>query len=193
MPTVLGPIVRLQIQRSPLKTGEKGQKRYDPAPILAVDRLRMGPDGAVAIVNGSEFVDVHHRSHPSRKNADGGHAISVGFTQHYRAMQQRYGEHMVVGCAGENIIVENDRRMTLEEVEAGLVVLAADRSERVRLKVLEVAHPCKPFSGFALRHETVPPEVLKATLQFMDDGTRGFRVTPETEAELRLGDLLALP
>jgi hypothetical protein len=82
--------------------------------------------------------------------------------------------------------------MTLAEVTAGLVVLAADRSERVRLRVLEVAHPCKPFSGFALRHQTVPPEVLKETLQFMDDGTRGFRVTPEGEAELRVGDLVAV-
>lgn len=192
MPTVLGPIVRLQIQRSPLKTGDKGQKRYDPAPILAVDRLRICPDGAIATVNGSEIVDVHHRSHPSGKNADGDHAISVGFTQHYRAMQERYGNHMVVGCAGENIIVENDRRVTLPEVAAGFVVLGPGGVERVRLARVDIAHPCKPFSGFAHRHETVTPEVLKATLQFLDDGTRGFRVTPEGEAELRVGDLVAV-
>src|SRR2546430_5652355 len=34
----LGRIVRLQIQRSSLKTGEKPRRRYDPAPLLAVDR-----------------------------------------------------------------------------------------------------------------------------------------------------------
>ena len=35
-------------------------------------------------------------------------------------------------------------------------------------------------------------EQLGSLLQFLDDGTRGFLVTPETEAELRVGDLLAV-
>jgi len=192
MPTVLGPIVRLQIQRSSLKTGEKKQRKYDPAPILALDRLLMGPDGAIAAVHGGHMLDVHHRSHPSGKNDDGLHAISVGFTGHYHAMQARYGDHMVVGCAGENIIVDHDGRMSLEEVQGGFVVLSADGSERLRLGKVDIAHPCKPFSGFAHRHQIVEPEVLKATLQFLDEGTRGFRVTPESEAELQVGDLLAV-
>lgn len=192
MPTVLGPIVHLQIQRSPLKTGEKAHRRYDPAPLLAVHRLRMGPDGAIASVNGGDILDVHHRAHPSGKNDDGDHAISVGFTSHYREMRERYGTHMVVGCAGENIIVEHDRRLTLAEVDRGFVVLSPGGEERLRLGRVDIAHPCKPFSGFAHRQEQVAPEVLKATLQFLDDGTRGFLVTPESEAELRIGDLLAV-
>lgn len=189
---VLGPIIRLQIQRSPLKTGEKQHKKYDPAPILAVERLRMGPEGAVAVVDGRDVLDVHHRSHPSGKNDDGLHAISVGFTGHYRAMQARYGDHMVVGCAGENIIVESGGRMTLDEVAAGFVVLSPGGAERLRLGRVDIAHPCKPFSGFAHRHQIVEPEVLKATLQFLDEGTRGFRVTPDREAELRVGDVVAV-
>lgn len=192
MHTVLGPIVRLQIQRSSLKTGLPKMRRYDPAPLLALDRLWMGPDGAIGRVNGTEIIDVHHRRHPNTKNDDGQHAISVGLTSHYREMQERYGDHMVVGCAGENIIVEHDRRLTLADVEKGLVALSPDGAERLRFRVLEVAHPCKPFSGFALGHKTVPPEELKATLQFLDEGTRGFRVTPEAEAELRVGDLIAV-
>ena len=59
----LGRIVRLQIQRSPLKTGEKQHKEYDPAPILALERLRMGPEGAIALVEGRDVLDVHHRHH----------------------------------------------------------------------------------------------------------------------------------
>jgi len=39
----LGRIVRLQIQRSTLKTGEKSTRVYDPAPILTVPRLAVGP------------------------------------------------------------------------------------------------------------------------------------------------------
>ncbi|MSR05926.1 MAG: hypothetical protein EXR93_02475 [Gemmatimonadetes bacterium] len=189
---MLGPIIRLQIQRSPLKTGEKQHKKYDPSPILALERLQMGPDGAIAVVDGRDMLDVHHRSHPSSKNDDGLHAISVGFTGHYRAMQARYGEHMVVGCAGENIIVEHAGQMTLDDVAGGFVVLSPDGKERLRLGRVDIAHPCKPFSGFAHRHEIVEPEVLKATLKFLDEGTRGFRVTPETEAEVRVGDLLAV-
>lgn len=189
---VLGPIVRLQIQRSSLKTGEKKQKRYDPAPLLALERLWMGPDGAIARVNGTEILDVHHRTHPGGKNADGLHSISVGVTSHYREMQARYGDHMVLGCAGENIIVELDRRLTFDQTQAGLVILTGDGQERLRLRVLKATEPCKPFSGFAHRHQVVEPEVLKATLQFLDGGTRGFYVTPESEAEVRVGDLLAV-
>jgi len=192
MPTILGPIVRLQIQRGPLKTGLPKMKRYDPAPLLALNRLWMGPDGAMGRVNGAEIVDLHHRAHASGKNADGLHAISIGLTSHYREMQQRYGDHMLVGCAGENIIVDHAHRLTLAQAAKGFVVLAPDGRERLRLGTVDVAHPCKPFSGFAHRQQLVEPEVLKATLQFLDDGTRGFRVTPQGEAELRIGDVVAL-
>src|SRR3989454_10864344 len=43
----LGRIVRLQIQRSSLKTGEKPLRVYDPTPCLAVARLAVGPDGVL--------------------------------------------------------------------------------------------------------------------------------------------------
>ena len=43
----IGRIVRLQIQRASLKTGEKPTRVYDPAPLLVVDRLALGPDGAL--------------------------------------------------------------------------------------------------------------------------------------------------
>src|SRR2546426_6384797 len=171
---ILGPIIRLQVQRSTLKTGEKPLRRYDPSAILTADRLRIGPDGAVALVNGQEVVDVHNRHHPATKNEDGLHGLSVGFTAHYRAMQDRYGKHLVLGCAGENILVENDRRIEPAEVAQGLAILAPDGTERLRLPAARVAHPCKPFSGFAHRHATVEPDVLKATLQFLDDGMRGY-------------------
>src|SRR5438128_5851712 len=61
----LGRIVRLQIQRASLKTGEKPTRVYDPTPLLAVDRLALGPDGALGEgTDGSWLVDVHHRAHP---------------------------------------------------------------------------------------------------------------------------------
>ncbi len=72
----LGRIVRLQIQRSSLKTGEKPTRVYDTAPLLAVDRLALGPDGALGEgPGGSWLVDVHHRAHPHTKNDDGVHGL----------------------------------------------------------------------------------------------------------------------
>ena len=194
MPRILGPIVRLQVQRSPLKVGEKPHRRYDPAPILEVERLRLSPEGTIGLVDGQEFMDVHHRSHPQTRQNRPEKGLSLGFTGHYREMQRRYGSHMTVGCAGENVIVDLPRRISLDEVLMGLAILGPDRTERVRLGQLCVAHPCKPFSGFALGGKLVEPEVLKETLQFMDEGMRGFRCVPDVTApvEIEVGDLVVV-
>src|SRR2546429_4524431 len=81
----LGRIVRLQIQRASLKTGEKPTRVYDPTPLLAVDRLALGPDGALGEgSDGSWLVDVHHRAHPRTKNEDGAHGVSLGRSEERR-------------------------------------------------------------------------------------------------------------
>src|SRR5438132_1164794 len=117
----LGRIVRLQIQRASLKTGEKPTRVYDPTPLLAVDRLALGPDGALGEgSDGSWLVDVHHRAHPRTKNEDGAHGVSLGFTSHYALMRDRFGERITLGCAGENIIVETERRMVFADLEHGV-------------------------------------------------------------------------
>src|SRR2546430_16896866 len=85
----VGTIVRLQIQRSSLKTGEKPNRRYDPVPLLAVERLAVSPDGVLGQSDGGWLVDVHHRAHPHTKNEDGLHGGSVGFTAHHHATRGR--------------------------------------------------------------------------------------------------------
>jgi hypothetical protein len=109
-------------------------------------------------------------------------------------MRERFGEHMIVGCAGESVIVETPRRIALDEVQGGLAILSPDGKERVRLARVCVAAPCKPFSGFAHREQVVEPETLKGTLQFLDQGTRGFRCVPEVSGavEIAIGDVLAI-
>src|SRR5438034_316971 len=129
----LGRIVRLQIQRASLKTGEKPTRVYDPTPLLAVDRLALGPDGALGEgSDGSWLVDVHHRAHPRTKNEDGAHGVSLGFTSHYALMRDRFGERITLGCAGENIIVETERRMVFADLEHGVALLAPDGRELAR-------------------------------------------------------------
>src|SRR2546427_4070316 len=108
----LGRIVRLQIQRSTLKTGEKPTRVYDPAPILAVPRLAVGRDGVLGEgSDGSWLVDVHHRAHPDTKNEDGAHGVSPGFTSHYALMQQRVGDRIVPGCPGQDFLVGSQGRV----------------------------------------------------------------------------------
>jgi hypothetical protein len=188
----IGTVARLQIQRSSLKTGEKPNRVYDPAPILAVPQLAVTPDGVLgASADGGWLVDVHHRAHPSTKNEDGLHGVSVGFTSHYAAMRERFGAHIVGGCAGENILVAADRPFTYDDLAGGVAITRADGSERVRLRVLQVAHPCRPFTGWALGGR-VESDVLKAHLQFLDGGMRGFYCVGEGAGKVDVGDRVAL-
>jgi hypothetical protein len=129
----LGSLVRLQIQRASLKTGAKPNRTYDPAPLLAVARLAVGPDGALgAGPDGAWLVDVHHRAHPATKHEDGQNGISVGFTAHYRAMQDRFGERLTLGCAGENLIAQTEQPLRWADIASGLAIVAPDGVERVR-------------------------------------------------------------
>lgn len=188
----IGTVARLQIQRSSLKTGEKPNRVYDPAPLLAVPRLRVAPDGVLgAGERGSWIVDVHHRAHPETKNEDGLHGVSVGFTSHYAAMRERFGARLVIGCAGENIIVAANQPFTYDDLAGGVVILCPEGRERVRLRVLEVAHPCRPFTGWAVGQQ-VEPEELKRHLQFLDNGMRGFYCVGEGAGTVSLGDQIAL-
>jgi hypothetical protein len=186
----LGSLVRLQIQRATLKTGAKPDRVYDPAPLLAVDRLAVGPDGVLgAAPDGSWLVDVHHRSHPATKNEDGLHGVSVGFTAHYALMREKFGDRLTVGCAGENLIAATDHPLRLEDLAQGLAIVAPDGSERVRLRVLNAAQPCRPFTGWALGR-VVESQVLKESLQFLDDGMRGFYCIGEGVGVVQVGDVL---
>ena len=190
----IGTVTRLQVQRGSLKRGEKPTRVYDPTPLLSVSALNVSPDGALGASPSDDemwIVDVHHRAHPRTKNDDGLHGISIGFTSHYAAMQEHFGNRVAVGCAGENIIAEVDRRLTYEELAGGVAILSPEGTERVRLKVLQVAHPCKPFTGWALG-KTVEPEELKKHLQFLDNGMRGFYCTGEGTGTVQLGDSIAI-
>ena len=184
----LGRIVRLQVQRSSLKTGEKPTRVYDPARLLTVRHLAIGPDGVLGqATDGAWVVDVHHRAHPQTKNEDGAHGVSLGFTSHYAAMRDRFGDRVTLGCAGENIVVETERRVTFEDLEHGVALLGEGGQELARLEVLQVAHPCRPFSGWALGG-MVESDVLKETLQFLDGGMRGFYCHGVASGIVAVGD-----
>jgi len=174
--TLLGRIVRLQIQRSSLKLGEKPHRVYDPAPLRAVDALTLTRDGALARADdGSMVLDIHHAAHPATRNNGGANDLSVGFTGHYDAMRARFGPHLLDGLAGESILVAATGQVPLAAVAGGLVVRRAASGAQVALDEVRVALPCVEFSRYALRSEGA--EDVKAALQFLDGGLRGFYCT----------------
>ncbi len=171
----LGKIIRLQIQRSPLKVGEKPNRHYDPSAILAVETLTLTPTGAIArLPDGAELLDVHNAAHPQTRNNDNENPLSVGFTGHYAAMRQKFGDKVVLGCAGENIIVEANGLTSLDQVAEGIAIQS--KGALVWLKGVMVAAPCKPFTGYLL-DTLVDAATLKASLQFLDNGLRGYCVS----------------
>ncbi|HET9223219.1 MAG TPA: hypothetical protein VFO07_11985 [Roseiflexaceae bacterium] len=188
----IGNIKLVQVQRSSLKAGERPYRYYDPPPLLAVEGLHVSPDGVVGLAaDGGRVIDVHNARHPASKNRDNVNSISVGFTSHYQAMRERFGPHLADGIAGENILVVAERTYELGDLGEQLAIETSGGTI-VYLASLLVAAPCVEFSQFAANHgERLPPEALKATLQFLDAGMRGFYACPvgdSANAIVRAGD-----
>ena len=106
-------------------------------------------------------------------------------------MRERFGHRIALGCAGENIIVAAARRMSLDDLTPGIAILAPDGAELLRLDVLDVAHPCRPFTGWAVGR-SVDSEALKGHLQFLDGGTRGFLLGGSATGVVSVGDRVAV-
>lgn len=189
----IGRITLLQVQRSSLKLGKRLETYYDPTPLLAVERLRLTPRGVFGIgEDGSEVMDLHHMEHPTTHNVRGVNGVSIGFTSHYQSMREAYGEHLVNGIAGENMLIEADAIVTLKDLGSRLAIELQKTGQFIYLTNFKVAAPCIEFSQFAANHgKPLPPDKLKAALQFLNDGRRGFYATIEdapNELIVHVGD-----
>ena len=142
------------------------------------------PDGATRL-------DIHHAHHPQTR-FNGDNPLSVGFTSHYALMRAEYGGHLANGCAGENILVETQERVTLVMAARGLVIRPANGGELVWLREMQVALPCRPFSGYVMG---LTEASVKEALQFLNDGMRGYYCAlaePEV-ATIAVNDEVLLP
>ena len=82
---------------------------YDDSRLVEVDRLTITPLGIEATTRTGEHVlDIHHIKHPD-KAYDEDDLICLGFTSHYEAMRNRFGEHMV-DALPKKISLSNTRR-----------------------------------------------------------------------------------
>jgi len=172
---LLGTIVRLQVQTSSLKCGERPRSWYNPEFIRPVPTLRLD-DGGVTGLDGEDIADVHHRDHP-RSKWRGENGVSVGFTGHYARMRNRFGPHLADGIAGENILVNADREFAEEEVTGGIVIVGT--LGPIDLAAVQHAPPCVEFSKFCAGYafDQRADTVIADSLQYLNLGMRGFYAT----------------
>lgn len=181
---LIGEIVRLQVQRIPIKVKGTG---YLPGEILPVERASVDSWGMVGWHDGAWVVDAHNRAHPSRRGG-GRRQLSIGFSGHYDAMAERFGA-APIGIAGENIIVDG-AALWIEDLGEGLIVETV--AGELELERPRVAAPCLEFTSFMLGLDTVAPlSEIEEALADLHDGRRGFIVAADHAAqpvEVLVGD-----
>lgn len=172
----IGQVVKLQVQTGPLKQGPH-RERYDPTHLLDVPTLEMSERGVVGWCEGKPIQDVHHQDYAFNQGHKG-HILSFNFTSHYEQMRQRYGEHLGDGCGGDNIVFAAATPLTLADLQGDLV-LETQTGHQGRLTLVTASTPCLSFSRFAI-HQPNPDQIqLKAALQFLRNGQRGFYASYE--------------
>lgn len=190
----IGIVKFVQVQTGSLKVTDGGQDRFDPSALLTVQRLELTADGVIGFPHdGEPIVDIHNARHPQTKNV-GTNPVSIGFTAHYRAMRDRFGSHMQDGIGGENILIETDHRYRLDELGSRVLFHNPTSGQTVSVSILSVALPCVPFSTWASSQSApLAPEQIKSALQFLNNGTRGFYVTPSSAfINVQAGDTVYL-
>jgi hypothetical protein len=103
---LIGTVVRLQVQRSRLKPGPATTRLYDPAPLLEVVALDVGPRGVVGVTESGPLLDVHHADHTDSRNRRLRNGLSLLPRPHYAALRARFGGHLVDGIAGESVLLD---------------------------------------------------------------------------------------
>ncbi len=180
----IGEVVRLQIQQEPLKASGA----YQPRHLLSVERAMVGPEGMLGHGGDAWVVDAHHAAHP-RARGGGNRALSVGFTGHYAAMNDRFGS-VAYGVAGENVIVAGPP-LRMGDLSGVLLVRRPD-GEEYELRTPRPAAPCREFTSYLLRSlHVLDRSELQDEFEFLDEGTRGYIVDVSHLGELHeiaLGD-----
>ena len=184
---LLGTVVRLQVQRSRLKPGSRGARVYDPAPLLEVPALQVGPRGVVGLTPAGPVLDVHCADHPDSRNVRLANGLSLLPRAHYEALRARYGSHLVDGAAGESLLLDT-RGPWSEGDLAGTLHLETADGEPLVLTDATAAPPCVEFSRFCLGLPvgSAGPDVEQALFD-LDGGARGFYACVQGTARIEAG------
>ena len=192
----IGRVVQLQIQVKSMKqTLPDGIRIYQPEKALhRVDAFKIDADGASAIIDGQLVLDKHNARHPESHN-NGSNPISIGFSSHYKALRKRFGEHVALGVAGENVIVETARTFSEDDFQFDSeIAFQTQDGELIVIQDLFAMPPCKPFTRYCLGYDPDDPHMIKSSLQFLTNGMRGFAGRPVNTSPyiLRVGDTILL-
>lgn len=172
----LGIVKLVQVQPSGLIIETPSGDFYDESRRVEVEKLIITALGIEAKASSGEHVlDIHHMNHPDKAYGNDD-LVSIGFTSHYEAMRKRFGEHIKDGTAGENIIIEYDQEVWIEDIGQKIAIESASTDNKALFDVVRFAAPCEEFSHFVAtsQHEKLPATELKDTLQFLNNGRRGF-------------------
>ena len=194
----LGTIKLLQVQKSSLKVGIRPNARYEPGPLIHVPKVMLMKSGVIGIYDDeTNIVDRHnwlHSDHRNKRSKGISNGISIGFASHYQMMREAFGEHVSLGIAGENIIVETDDKFLEGTLGDYIYIESASTGTRSKLDVFGVASPCVEYAQFcANESEGLSRDQMKRTLQKLNDGMRGYFLewTDKQEyAEVAVGDVV---
>ena len=186
-------IVRLQVQRFPMKAGRAPLRYYEPAALVSVQRLSAGPLGVRGTTaDGQTVLDVHHQHHPQSRDRRGDAGVLFMGTGDYVALRQRYGDHVVDGIAGETVLLDAPEGFAGAELPPSVTVNTA--AGPLALQEVRVADPCVEFSRFCLRQETsaVVDDDVRDAMVALDGGARGYRSCAAGEGTIALGDTVVI-
>ncbi len=176
----IGQVRLVQLQPSGLiiDAPEPGPVRsfYDASRRVEVSSLQISPRGIEAtLATGERVLDIHHLDHPD-KAYDDDDLVCVGFSAHYDAMRREFGEHMVDGVAGENILIDFPDEVWPADLGHKLAIENQDTGEKALLEMVSFAEPCVEFSRFCARrpYEEMSGRRLGEILRFLGNGRRGF-------------------
>ncbi len=187
------PIVRMQVQRFPMKAGRAPLRYYEPRALVPVQRLSAGPLGVRGTTaDGETVLDVHHQHHPQSRDIRGTAGILFMGTGDYVALRQRYGDHVVDGIAGETILLDVPDGLAATTLPPTITVNTAGGP--LVLHGVREADPCVEFSRFCLRQEPSPVvgDDVRTTMVALDGGARGYRSSAADEGVIALGDTAAI-
>jgi len=172
----LGVVKLVQLQPDGLIIKNSSGYFFDVSRRVQVGSLMITSRGIEALApDGGRVLDIHHLDHPGKAYGEDD-LVCIGFTSHYKAMRSRFGDHMVDGSAGENIIIEYEREVWPEDLGKQIAIENRDTGHRALLNMVSIAAPCEEFSRFAARSQDIPLQAdsLKKTLKFLGNGRRGY-------------------
>lgn len=167
--THIGEIELLQMQLYAMT----GAGVYDLDALIAVDRIRLTPDGFYGRLNNGWVMDRHHRHHPDSRYWHASEVLSFGFTSHYDRMWDLF-RPTPLGIAGENVIVDAPSMLTIDDISGGVIIETASGS--IEFHAPKIAEPCVEFTRFLTDRPDADARELKPWREQLRNGVRGYVV-----------------